>query len=253
MGGRLPLQSNYSIGFVSGKESVPRLSYHFLLLLDLFVLVHTSWDRSNRAVTRIVLYYWRLYYFATHTHISNIYIYIYIALLTNTPAQVESLLYCLEQAASGIDLYVNADKTEYMYFNQSGNSSTLNGGSLKLVDKFTFIESSISSTENYINTWLAKPRTAIDKLSVIWNSDQSNKIKHNFFQAAVVSLLYGCTTWTLIKRIVKKLEDNCTKMPRAILNKSWKHITQNNKLYGYLTPISKIIQTNKTWGILLEK
>ena len=40
-----------------------------------------------------------------------------IALLANTPAQVESLLHSLERAAAGIGLYVNADKTEYMCFN----------------------------------------------------------------------------------------------------------------------------------------
>ena len=42
-----------------------------------------------------------------------------------------------------------------------------------------------------------------------------------FFQAAVVSiLLYGCTTWTLTKRLQKKLDSNYTRMLRAILNRS---------------------------------
>ena len=42
------------------------------------------------------------------------------------------------------------------------------------------------------------------------------------FQAAVVSiLLYGCTTWTLTKRLEKKLDGNYTRMLKAILNKSW--------------------------------
>ena len=50
-----------------------------------------------------------------------------IALLVNTPDKAESLLHILEQAASGIGLHVNADKTEYMCFNQSGDISTLNG------------------------------------------------------------------------------------------------------------------------------
>ena len=34
-------------------------------------------------------------------------------------------------------------------------------------------------------------------------------MQHSFFQAAVVSiLLYGCTTWTLTKRLEKKLDGN---------------------------------------------
>ena len=67
--------------------------------------------------------------------------------LANTPNQAETLLHSLEQAAAGIGLHVNAHKTEYMYFNQTGDISTLEGTSLKLVDKFTYQGSSVSSTE----------------------------------------------------------------------------------------------------------
>ena len=75
-----------------------------------------------------------------------------IAILANTPAQVETLLHSLEQAAAGIDLHVNADNKECMCFNQRGDISILNGSSLKLVDKFTYQESSVSSTKKGINT-----------------------------------------------------------------------------------------------------
>ena len=60
-----------------------------------------------------------------------------IALLANTPTQVESLLHSLEQAAGGIDLCVNREKIEFICFNQRGDISTLNGRSQRLVDKFT--------------------------------------------------------------------------------------------------------------------
>ena len=58
---------------------------------------------------------------------------------------------------------------------------------LKLVDKFTYLGRSISSTERDINMQLTKAWTAIDWLSVIWKSDLTNKMKCSFFQAAVVS------------------------------------------------------------------
>ena len=54
------------------------------------------------------------------------------------------------------DYITNAHKIEYMCFNQTGDISTLNVSSLKLVDKFTYLGSSVSSTETDINTWLAK-------------------------------------------------------------------------------------------------
>ena len=104
-----------------------------------------------------------------------------IALLANTPAQAQSLLHSLERAAGGIGFHVNADKIEFMYFNQRGEMSTLNGRSLKLVDKFTYLRSSVSSTKNDINTQLAKAWTAINRLSVIWKSDLSDKIQYSFF------------------------------------------------------------------------
>ena len=119
-----------------------------------------------------------------------------IAILANAPNQGETLLHSLERAAAGIGIHVNAHKTEYMCFNQASDISTLAG---------------------------TKSWTAIDKQSIIWKSDQTDKMKRSFFQAAVVSiLLYGCTTWTLTNHLEKKLDGNYRRMLRAILNKSWR-------------------------------
>ena len=151
-----------------------------------------------------------------------------IAILENTPNQAETLLHSLERAAAGVGLYVNAHKTEYMWYNQTGDISTLDGTPLKLVDKFTYLGSSVKSTEKDIDTRLTKAWTAISRLSIIWKSDLTDKMKRSFFQAAVASiLLYGCTTWTLTKRLEKKLDGNYTRMLRAILNKSWRQHPQD--------------------------
>ena len=87
-----------------------------------------------------------------------------IAILENTPNQAETLLHSLERAAEVTGLHVNARKTEYMYYNQTGDISTLHGTSLKLVDKFTYLGSSVSSTEKDIDTRLTKKWTTIDWL-----------------------------------------------------------------------------------------
>ena len=156
-------------------------------------------------------------------------------------------MHSLERVAAGIGLHVNAHKTEYMCYNQTGNITTLDGASLKLVDKFTYLGSSVSSTEKDIDTRLTKAWTAIDRLSIIWKSDLTDKMKRSFFQAAVVSiLLYGCTTWTLTKRLEKKLDGNYTRMLRAILNKSWWQHPTRHQLYGHLPPIMKTIQVRQT-------
>ena len=161
--------------------------------------------------------------------------------------QAETLLHSLERAAAVIDIYVNPHKTEYMCYNQTGDISTLDGTPLKLVDNFTYLGSSVSSSEKGIDTRLTKAWTATNTLSIIWKSDLTDKIKHSFFQAAVPSiLLYGCTTWTLTKRLEKKLDGNYTRMLRAILNKSWRQHPTRHQLYGHLTPITKTIQVRRT-------
>ena len=169
------------------------------------------------------------------------------AILANTPNQAETLPHSLERATAGIGLHVNAHKTEYMCFNQTGDISTLDGTSLKLVGKFTYLGSSVSSTEKDIDTRLTKAWTAIDKLSIIWKSNTTDKMKRSFFQGAVVSiLLYGCTNWTLTKRLEKKLDGNYTRMLRAILNKSWRQHPTKHQLYGHLPPITKTMQVRRT-------
>ena len=97
-----------------------------------------------------------------------------IAILTNTPDQAETLLHSLERAAAGIGLY---------------DISTLDGTPLKLVDKFTYLGSIVASTEKNIDTRLTKAWTAINRLSIIWKSDLTDKMKRSFFQAAVTSIL----------------------------------------------------------------
>ena len=142
---------------------------------------------------------------------------------------------------------MNTHKTEYICFNQTGNISTLNSSSLKLVDKFTYLGISVSSTKTDIDTQLTKAWTAINSLSVIWQSDLTDKMKRSFLQAVVMSiLLYGCTTWVLTKQMEKKLDGNYTRMLQAILNKSRRQHPTKQQLYGHLPPITKTMKVRWT-------
>ena len=166
-----------------------------------------------------------------------------IAILANTPNQAETLLHSLERAAAGIGLYVNVHTTEYMCYNQTGDISTLDGTPLKLVDKFTYLGSSVASTEKDIDTRLTKSWTVINRLSIIWKSDLTDRMKRSFFQAAVASiLLYGCTTWTLTKRMEKKARRQLHKNAASNLEQ----VPTRHQLYGHLPPITKTIQVRRT-------
>ena len=88
----------------------------------------------------------------------------------------------------------------------------LNGKLLKLVDQFTYLCSSISSTESDVNICMGKAWITIDRLLTIWKTVLTKQIKQEFFQAITVSVLqYGCTTYTLMKFLEKKLDRNCRK------------------------------------------
>ena len=93
------------------------------------------------------------------------------------------------------------------------------------------------------------PNNICISVSFLWfgKSDLTDKMKRSFFQAAVVSiLLYGCATWTLTKRLEKKLDGNYTRMQRAILNKSWRQHSTRHQLCGHLPPITTTIQVRRT-------
>ena len=66
-------------------------------------------------------------------------------------------------------------------------------------------------------------------------------------QTLVVSIvLYRCTTWTVTKRMEKKLDGNYTRMMRAILNKAWGQHPTKQQLYGHLPLITKTIKVRRT-------
>ena len=72
-------------------------------------------------------------------------------------------------------------------------------------------------------------------------------MKRTYLLAPVVSiLLYGCTTWTLIKGMEKKLDGNNTRILWGILKKSWRQHPTKKQLCGHLPPITKIIQVRRT-------
>ena len=57
---------------------------------------------------------------------------------------------------------------------------------------------------------------------------------------------YGCTTWTLTKRMEKKLDGKYTKILQAILNKPLRQCPTKQQLYGHLPPITKTIKVRRT-------
>ena len=71
-----------------------------------------------------------------------------------------------------------------MCYNQTGDISTLVGTSLKLIDKFTSLGGSVSSTEKDIDTRLTKAWTDFDRPSIIWKSDLTDEMNGSLFPSS---------------------------------------------------------------------
>ena len=133
-----------------------------------------------------------------------------------------------------------------MCFKQEGAIFTLSAKHMKLIDKFMYLCSSVSSTQSDVNICLAKVWTAINRLSITWKSDQSDQIKWDFFQAVAVSiLLYGWTTWMLTKCIEKKLDGNYTRMLWAIWTNPGSNNPPNNSWMATYLPSQKLFKKDK--------
>ena len=85
-------------------------------------------------------------------------------------------------------------------------------------------------------------------LEKVWTppSYELNKPSTVLSTRPLLLLLYGCTTWTLTKRMEKKHDGNYSRMLRAILNKSGRQHPTKQQLYGHLPSITKTIKVIRT-------
>ena len=177
----------------------------------------------------------------------SLYIYIYISLpIKWRNLQTIGLPRCFYTISYDRRIFRICDTVDRFLcsFKREGAISILNSCPLKLVDKFTYLDSSMSSTESDVNLHQAKAWIAIDWLSIIWKSNLSEKIKRDFFQAAVESiLLYVCTTWPLTKLFFKKARGELLKNTMRYNEQILKETTHETAVRS-LT-ISKTIQLRR--------
>ena len=90
-------------------------------------------------------------------------------------------------------------------FNQTGDISTLNGNSLKLVDKLTYLGNSVSSTKTDIDTRLAKA----------WN-------------LTIAYRLYGTQTWPIKWNAVSSKQRSCWYCSMDALQGRWRNVRRKS-------------------------
>ena len=113
---------------------------------------------------------------------------------------------------------------------------TLFGASLEKVDQFTYLGSMLSTKCNSgadVEHRVRSAYTAFGKMRhrVFNSGDLTRKTKLMVYEAVIIStLLYGCETWTLYRRDLKKLERFHQQKLRSLMNIRWQDRVTNSEV-----------------------
>ena len=172
-----------------------------------------------------------------------------IALISQSLQHAQDLFQSLEQASNGVGLYLNETKTECMNRCQSNNHHpvrTLNGTALKQVDDYKYLGSYISSSEKDFITRKGMAWSACNDMHKLWSSHLSNNLKIKIFKATVEPiLLYGSETWTLSRKLEKRLDGTYTRLLMRAQNLSWKRHPTISEIYNQLPRVSCLVKSRR--------
>ena len=156
----------------------------------------------------------------------------YCALNASSEADMQPSVDKFSDACDNFGLTISTKKTEVMYQPAPGRPYTepnisVNGQRLSVVDKFTYLGSTLSRTvtiDDEVNNRLAKASAAFGRLRKnVWaRRGISTETKIKVYKAVVLTtLLYGSESWTVHKRHAKKLNHFHTICLRKLLGIKW--------------------------------
>ena len=97
--------------------------------------------------------------------------------------------------------------------NNKNPVKTLNGTSLKQVEDYKYLGSYMSSSDKDFNTRKGMAWSACNDMHKIWSSRLTNDFKIKLFMATVEPmLLYGSETWTLSRKLERRLDGTYTRL-----------------------------------------
>ena len=147
----------------------------------------------------------------------------------------------VSDSCDSYDLIISNKKTKVVYQPAPGKpykepTITVKGQRLQVVEKFTYLGSTLSSVmqiDDEVNARIAKANTAFGRLrGSVW--DQSGirlDTKLKVYKAVVLpTLLYACETWTVYQRHAKRLNHFHTSRLRKLLKIKCKTGFQTQKL-----------------------
>ena len=115
-----------------------------------------------------------------------------------------------------------------------------------MVSDYVYLGSYILLSEKDFHTRKGMAWSACNAMHKIWTSDLSRAFKLKIFEAAIEPiLLYGSETWTLSKKLEKRLDGTFTRLLMRVQNISWKRHPTKKEIYGTIPPVSVIVKARR--------
>ena len=115
-----------------------------------------------------------------------------------------------------------------------------------MVSDYVYLGSFISSSEKDFLTRKGKAWAACNAMNKLWSSSLDRNFKLKIFKTAIeLILLYGSETWTLSKKLEKRLDGTYTRLLMRVQNISWKSHPTKTYIYNTLPPVSSLVQTRR--------
>ena len=158
-------------------------------------------------------------------------------LVAHTEAALQRLIDCFAAACTEFGLTISLKKTQVLGQDvSSAPSISIGNHTLEVVDKFTYLGSTISSNlslDAELNTRIGKAMTVMARLAKrVWdNTMLTVNTKMRVYQACVLStLLYGSESWTLYSRQERRLNAFHLRCLRRLLGITWQDRVTNTNI-----------------------
>ena len=168
------------------------------------------------------------------------------AIVCSSAEELQQELDIQNVAYARMGLRINPRKTEVMHGSVEADPSpiTLNQATLPVTTNFTYLGSIISSdcsVDTEIINRIGKASASFGQLRerVYLNRDLSIKTKMSVYNAIVLAiLLYGCETWALYSRQLRRLEKFHMSCLRQMLRVRWQDRLTNNEVLSRCGSVS---------------
>ena len=176
----------------------------------------------------------------------------------SSEAKMQRAMDQVSQSCDSYDLTISTKKTEVVHKPASGkpyNEPTITVNGQKVVDKFTYLGSTLSRAvhiDDEVTARIAKASVALGRLRAnVWERNGIKlDTKLNVYKALVLpTLLYVCETWTY-RRHAKRLNHFHLSCLRELLKSSGKTRFQTRRSLQSMHTVLKLVQLRWTGHVI---